>query len=105
MMTEITAVKSAVSFSGDVASSKLGGVAEAKASGQVDFASMVAQMAGQAVDTVRVAEAASTAGIKGQMPITEVVDKVLEAERSLNAAISVRDKVVAAYLELSRMQI
>lgn len=105
MMTEISAVKSVVSLAGEAATSKLGGVAEAKANGQVDFATMVAQMAGQAVDTVRVAEAASSAGIKGQMPLTEVVDKVLEAERSLNAAISVRDKVVSAYLELSRMQI
>ena len=54
---------------------------------------------------MRVAEAASSAGIKGQMPLTEVVDKVLEAERALNSAIAVRDKVVVAYLELSRMQI
>lgn len=105
MMTEIGALKSAAAVSKEVATSKLGGVAEAKANGQIDFASMVAQMAGEAVNTVRVAEAASTAGIKGQMPLTDVVEKVLEAERSLNAAISVRDKVVAAYLELSRMQI
>jgi len=104
-MNEISAIQSAVSVSGDMSATKLNGAASAAPAGQVDFATMIAQMANQAVDTVRVAEAASTAGIKGQMPITEVVDKVLEAERALNSAISVRDKVVAAYLELSRMQI
>ena len=51
------------------------------------------------------AEAAAIGGVKGQVPVREVVETVLQAEQSLKAAIAVRDKVVAAYLELSRMQI
>jgi flagellar hook-basal body complex protein FliE len=34
-----------------------------------------------------------------------VVEAVMTAEQTLQGAIAVRDKVVAAYLELSRMQI
>ena len=105
MMNEISAINSTSSVSGDVSVAKLDGAATVGTGGQTDFASILAQMASQAVDTVRVAEAASSAGIQGQMPLTEVVDKVLEAERALNSAIAVRDKVVSAYLELSRMQI
>ena len=105
-MNDISAIQSAVSVTGGASTtSKLSGAASVAAPGQTDFATMLSQMANQAVDTVRTAEVASTAGIKGQMPVAEVVDKVLEAERALNSAISVRDKVVAAYLELSRMQI
>ena len=104
-MSEISAVQSAVSASRDVSATKLGGVPASAGGGQIDFAAMVAQMASQTAETVRVAEVASQAGIKGEMPLTQVVDKVLEAERTLNSAIAVRDKVVAAYLELSRMQI
>lgn len=35
----------------------------------------------------------------------DVVDSVMAAERSLNTAIAIRDKVVQAYMEISRMQI
>lgn len=105
MMNEISAVNVTAPVSGDASVGKLGGAATVGTGVQTDFATMLAQMANQAVDTVRVAETASKAGIQGQMPLTEVVDKVLEAERALNSAIAVRDKVVSAYLELSRMQI
>lgn len=104
-MTELGAVQSVASISRDTSAASTGAAGAAGASPPIDFATMVAQMAGQTADTVRSAEAASQAGIKGHMPLTEVVDKVLEAERTLNSAIAVRDKVVSAYLELSRMQI
>ncbi|MDD9333662.1 MAG: flagellar hook-basal body complex protein FliE [Bartonella sp.] len=37
--------------------------------------------------------------------VREVVNSVMEAERSLSTAIALRDKLVQAYLEVSRMQI
>ena len=70
-----------------------------------DFASTLSSLATDTAQTMRVAEMAAEAGIKGEVPVAEVVNKMLEAERSLQAAVAVRDKVVAAYLELSRMQI
>jgi len=34
-----------------------------------------------------------------------VVERILEAERSLQTGLAVRDKLVSAYLEVTRMQI
>ena len=51
------------------------------------------------------AETLSIAAIRGEAETREVVDAVMSAEQSLQAAIAIRDKVVQAYLEVSRMQI
>ena len=56
-------------------------------------------------DTLKAGEQAAIAGVTGEMPVQQVVEKVLEAERSLTTVISIRDKFVSSYLELSRMQI
>ena len=61
--------------------------------------------AAQLVDVVRQAETAAVGGIQGQVPMQDVVLKVMEAERAFSTAMAVRDKVVSAYLEISRMQI
>lgn len=50
-------------------------------------------------------ENAAIAGMTGEMPLQESINKVLEAERSFHTAMALRDKIVGAYLELSRMQI
>jgi len=57
------------------------------------------------VDTLSAAEATSIRGIKGEANSYEVASAVMEAEQALRMAVSVRDKVVSAYLEISRMQI
>ncbi len=51
------------------------------------------------------AEATSIAGINGDASTYEVASTVMEAERTLKMTVAVRDKIVAAYLEISRMQI
>ena len=73
--------------------------------GAMDFGAVLAQMATHAADAVKTAEATSIAGVKGQATVQEVVQSVMSAEQTLQGAIVIRDKVVAAYLELSRMQI
>jgi flagellar hook-basal body complex protein FliE len=35
----------------------------------------------------------------------QVAEAVMTAEQSLTAAVAIRDKIVAAYMEISRMQI
>lgn len=70
-----------------------------------DFSSTLANVIGSAVDTLRQGEAAGIAGIQGQLSPLRVVEQVLAAERTLQAAIAVRDKLVGAYLEINRMQI
>ena len=70
-----------------------------------DFGSMLTRMAGDAVDTLKAAEATSVAGITDKASVQQVVESVMAAEQSLQTALAVRDKVVSAYLEISRMTI
>ena len=70
-----------------------------------DFSSMLASVAASAGNTLRQAEDAAVAGIAGELSPQQVVTKVMAAEHTLQAAIAIRDKLVGAYLEISRMQI
>jgi flagellar hook-basal body complex protein FliE len=71
----------------------------------VDFASMLGDLAAKTAGDVRNAETLSIAGVRGQASVQQVVEAVMSAEQSLQTAIAVRDKVVSAYLEISRMSI
>ncbi|MCB8837928.1 flagellar hook-basal body complex protein FliE [Aurantimonas sp. VKM B-3413] len=70
-----------------------------------DFGAMLSQMATDAVNTVKTAEATSIKGVNGEASTQAVVEAVMSAERTLQSAVAIRDKAVAAYLELSRMAI
>ena len=70
-----------------------------------DFSGMITQMITETAEALHRAESTSVAAIQGQASIQNVVETVMTAEQMLQAAIAVRDKVTAAYLELSRMQI
>jgi flagellar hook-basal body complex protein FliE len=67
--------------------------------------SSVTDFAKSMLDVVGQAEKAAVAGIQGQVPVQDVVMKVMEAERTFATAMAIRDKAVGAYLEISRMQI
>ena len=71
----------------------------------VSFSDMMAQVATSAVDTMKAGEAASIAGIQGKASVQQVVEAVMSAEQTLQTAIAIRDKVVAAYQEIARMAI
>ncbi|NJM35715.1 MAG: flagellar hook-basal body protein FliE [Rhodomicrobium sp.] len=70
-----------------------------------NFSGMISQMIAETAQALHQAEGTSLAAIKGQASIQDVVESVLSAEQSLQAAIAIRDKITAAYLELSRMSI
>ncbi|MCA3561415.1 MAG: flagellar hook-basal body complex protein FliE [Aestuariivirga sp.] len=70
-----------------------------------DFASLLGRLASDTAVSVQQGEAAALAGIQGSLPLQTVVDRVMAAERTLQAALAVRDKAVSAYQEISRMQI
>ena len=72
---------------------------------QASFSDMMAQVATNAVDTMKTGEAASIAGIQGKASVQQVVEAVMAAEQTLQTAIAIRDKVVAAYQEIARMAI
>jgi flagellar hook-basal body complex protein FliE len=65
----------------------------------------MAQVAASARDAIRGGEATAISGIQGKATAQQVVEAVMSAEQSLQTVVAIRDKVVAAYLELSRMPI
>jgi flagellar hook-basal body complex protein FliE len=69
------------------------------------FAAMFAKVAATARDSLRTSEATAIKGIAGDASVQSVVRAMMTAEQHLRAAIAVRDRVVAAYQEISRMQI
>jgi flagellar hook-basal body complex protein FliE len=71
----------------------------------VDFGSFLAQMASDTAHTLKAGEATAVAGINGQASTNDVVQAVMTTEQTLQSAIAIRDKVVSAFLELSRMSI
>jgi flagellar hook-basal body complex protein FliE len=68
-----------------------------------DFASVLANVAAEGMQTLRTGEAAALGGLQGKTSVQQVVEAVMSAEQTLQAAIAIRDKVVAAYQEISRM--
>ena len=72
---------------------------------EVSFGQVLEQAATDAVSSLNKAETAAIDGLQGKAGTREVVDAILQAERSMQTAIAIRDKLVSAYHELSRMQI
>jgi flagellar hook-basal body complex protein FliE len=70
-----------------------------------DFSQMLAQVAADAAGSIKAGEAAAISGIQGKASVQQVVDAVLSAERTLQTTLAVRDKMVAAYQEISRIAI
>ena len=69
------------------------------------FASVLSGMASDAVGTLQQAEQVSVQALQGEADTREVVDAVMNAEQALQAAVAIRDKIVSAYMEISRMAI
>lgn len=75
-------------------------------------ATTAARPVSQAAETARAfandlarAEGVAAQGLVGQVGAREVAETVMQAERSLQTAIAVRDKIVSSFLEISRMAI
>lgn len=69
------------------------------------FGDVMADMANTAVNNIKQGEALSFAGIQGKASTREVVDAVMQAEQSLQTAMAFRDKLVSAFLDVTKMQI
>jgi flagellar hook-basal body complex protein FliE len=57
------------------------------------------------INSLQNGEQTAIAAIQGKTSIQNAVMATMEAEQSLQAALAIRDKVVSAFLEISRMQI
>jgi flagellar hook-basal body complex protein FliE len=75
------------------------------AGGATSFAEALGEAATRTIGSLDKAEAMSMQALQGEVQTREVVDAVMNAEQSLQAAIAIRDKIVTAYLEISRMAI
>jgi flagellar hook-basal body complex protein FliE len=83
----------------------LRGTAQDHITAGAGFGSALTQIAADAIQTMKTAEATSISGIQGKLPAQKVVEAVLAAEQTLQSAVAIRDKAVNSYLELTRMAI
>lgn len=70
-----------------------------------DFASMVKNIAQDAIDSGKQAEEMSKAALAGKASLRDVVAAVNNAELTLETVVSVRDKVISAYNDILKMPI
>lgn len=69
------------------------------------FADLMSNSAQSLVQSLQSAENMSAAGLTGDVGVRQVAETIMEAERNLQTAIAIRDKVVSAWLDVSRMAI
>ncbi len=83
-----------------------GNATAAAPAGGANFLDALGDVAGKVVDTLKRSESLSLEALAGgNVHARDVADAVMSAEQSLQAAIAIRDKIVSAYLEVSRMAI
>ncbi len=83
----------------------VGSLAGAASVSGPSFGQVLADVASSAVNTMKSGEATAISGITGNTSVQKVVESVMQAEQALQTAIAVRDKLVSAYQEISRMAI
>ncbi|MGB8818274.1 MAG: flagellar hook-basal body complex protein FliE [Rhizobiaceae bacterium] len=69
------------------------------------FTQMLSNAGLDAINNMKSAESLSVQALTANASIREVASAVMAAEQTLQVSIAVRDKIVSAYLELSRMSI
>jgi flagellar hook-basal body complex protein FliE len=96
----ITSALSALAPQGNASQTAAGAAA-----GGADFGQVMAKVTSDAVQSLKKAETLSVQGIEGKADLQSVVQSVMSAQESLQTALALRDKSVAAYQEISRMSI
>ena len=69
------------------------------------FANTIAQVFNNGVNAQQKAETAGLQALRGEIDQTELVTAITEAEATLNTIVAVRDRVLSAYQEISRLPI
>jgi flagellar hook-basal body complex protein FliE len=75
------------------------------ASAGASFESFLTGLGRETATALKAGETAGIAAIEGKASIQQTVMATLEAEQALQAAIAIRDKIVGAINEITRMQI
>lgn len=74
-------------------------------SGGPSFADALKDFAGNAVNAMKEGEKAAVAGASGKADLTSVVTAITNAEMMLQTVVTIRDKVIAAYQDITRTAI
>lgn len=89
----------------DALPSEIQPVGGAAPSGGQSFGSILEQVAGDAVDQLKKAEDVSRQGVAGKASPVEIATAVAGAETTLQMLTVLREKVLQAYQEVSRMSV
>jgi flagellar hook-basal body complex protein FliE len=81
------------------------GMAPPAEAGGTGFGDMLAQAAGDLTQTLHQGEAASLQAVAGKADLNQVVMAVNNAEVTLQAVIAVRDRIISAYQDISKLSI
>ena len=103
MATSIANAIAAYANAGRVAAP--GASSAADATSGAAFSDLLKDTAGTAVDALKQGEAASLQAVTGKADLTTVTAAVNNAEIALQAVIAVRDKVIQAYQDISKLAI
>ena len=79
--------------------------ASSGASGGASFTDVLKGVANEAVGTLQDGEKAAAAGAVGKMDIASVVTAINNAEVMLQTVVAIRDKVIAAYQDITKTSI
>ena len=101
---EVTALSSLGAAASTTRSSGASPAAPSSAAGP-SFADMLGQVVSAGLNTIQGGESAAIQGMTGDAQPFKVVEAVMAAQRTLQEGLSIRDKVVSAYQEISRMAI
>jgi flagellar hook-basal body complex protein FliE len=82
-----------------------GGPAKETGAGGPSFADVLKEAVGGVVDSGRKSDAQTVAMASGKANVMDVVTAVAEADVALSTLVSVRDKVIQAYEDISKMAI
>lgn len=98
-------IKPATGDSGAADFSSSGAASAATAGTPASFAEALSQATTRTVNTLQSAETLSIQALTGGADTRQVVDAVMDAQQALQTTIAIRDKIVTAWLDISRMQI
>ncbi len=99
----ITGISAVGAFPGATGAAKPQGLVSPEQG--TSFEGALSQAIGSALGTLQAGEAVAIQGVEGTAAPMKVVESVMEAQRSLQSVLAIRDKVVSAYQEIARMAI
>lgn len=77
----------------------------ASGAGAENFAGMVGNAAEAALQTMRSAEQTTAQGVVGKADVQQVVQALSNAEVTMQAVVTIRDKVLSAYNDVMHMSV